>query len=492
VHSIRKRLTLVLAGGFAVLIAGAGGFVQESVAERLVAEFDATSIAKARALISLTDQEAGRIEFDYQAENMPEYERSERPEYFQFWLDDGQMLLRSTRLDRDLPRGPSLSSTPIIGDVTLPDGRAGRMVQLAWVPHVAGDPGDDEDVVDPATLDPALGRRAVVLAVARERESLDRLLAQIGFVLFGAGGVAVALGALLAWRALAAGFRPIDGIAAQVERLDAEGLGSRVALPRAPRELAPIVAQLNALLARLEASFQAARRFAGNLAHELRTPITELRALADVGARWPGDEASVAAFFGDVRDIANRMDGVIADLSLLARCHAGIEQVLHVPVSLRQIVATSWSRLGARASARGLRLRLELPDADAVASDPGKLAIVLGNLLDNAVSHALPGGEIRCAVTRADPGLRIEIQNAAELLTAQDLASLAEPVWRKDPARASSPHAGLGLSLVTALAALLGIEVGFAQDPDGTFRARLANLTPIASLTALGALRRVE
>ncbi|MGH7162642.1 MAG: sensor histidine kinase, partial [Planctomycetota bacterium] len=259
----------------------------------------------------------------------------------------------------------------------------------------------------------------------------------------------------------------------QVKRLDAESLGTRVGLPRTPRELAPIVDQVNALLERLAASFERERRFAANVAHELRTPISELRSLADVGARWPEDTASIVRFFDDVHDVAERMERLIADLLLLARCQAGVEAVVTSPTDLRQLITSAWSALAPGASAAGLRFRVELPEDLVVDSDAGKLRIVFANLLGNAVSYARPNSEVRCVGTRNGRTFRLDITNAADPLSRADLDSLAEPFWRRDEARSSAEHAGLGLSVVSALAALLRLDLGFDQDRDGTFRVRL-------------------
>jgi signal transduction histidine kinase len=475
-YSIRRRLLLVLAGGFTVLIAVAGGWLAGELRARLTGEFDAALLAKARALAALTDQENGVIEFDYSPAAMPEFERSSDPELFQFWLDDGVVLLRSARLEGDLPHGAPAAGEPAFGDATLRDGRAGRVVQLAFVPARHADTGDaDEDAAAPGP------QRGLVLAVARNRASLDRLLAGIDLALFGGGGLAVALAILLVWRALAVGLRPLDAVAARVETLDAERLHARIELPRTPRELAPIVQQLNALLERLDASFERERRFAANVAHELRTPIAELRSLAMVGARWPDDRESVAAFFDDVRAVAGRMEGVIGDLLLLARCQAGVEQIARQPVSLQRLVHSIWAKLAECAARNRLHRALDLREDIVVETDPGKLEIVLANLIGNAVNHARPDSEVRCSAVRTGSGFRLEISNAAERLEPHELERLGEPFWRKDDARASAEHAGLGLALVDALAGLLGLRIRYAQDPDETFRAVLEGAAQAAA-----------
>lgn len=469
-YSIRRRLTLLLVAGFTVLLLGTGVYVERLLEERVTEEFDAALVTRARVLVSLTEQENGQIEFDYAPEFMPEFERSDRPAYLQFWLDDGRVLFRSGRLgSADLPRSETLPSRPRAYDLDLPDGRAGRAVQIAFVPRGPEAADDSDEVSDAAkTVD-----RSVVLVVARGRARLDGLLGSIRWAVLGAGVAAVVLAAVFAWRAIVAGLRPVEAIAAQVETLDAEKLDTRVQLRKTPRELAPVVEQLNALLGRLEASFERERRFAGNVAHELRTPIAELRALAEVGARWPEDEAAVARFFDDAADIAGRMEGMVADLLLLARCQAGVERAVSSPTRLEDVITSTWSKVAPAASVPGLRFHLELPENLVVDSDPGKLAIVFTNVLGNAVSYARPHSEIRCVGTKNGITFRLDITNAAEPLSRADLDHLAEPFWRKDEARASADHAGLGLSVVSALARLLRLEVAFDQDRDGTFRVRL-------------------
>jgi signal transduction histidine kinase len=179
-------------------------------------------------------------------------------------------------------------------------------------------------------------------------------------------------------------------------------------------------------------------------------------------------------FFDDVNDIAGRMEGVIADLLLLARCQAGVEKAVSSPTSLRQVITSTWSRLAPSASSTGLRFRLDLPDDLVVESDPGKLAIVLANVLGNAVSYSRPNSEICCVGKKGGSRFQLDITNTADPLSPADLESLTNPFWRKSEARSSAEHAGLGLSVVSALAMLLRLDIGFDQDQNGTFRVRLA------------------
>lgn len=484
---MRRRLVLVLGTGLLVLFGAAGAFTAGALSDRVTEEFDAGLISRLRALRALTEQEGGRIEFDYRPGALPEFERADAPEYFQFWLDDGRPLLRSARMPAgtDLPRLEGAPEEVRRADVVLPDGRPGRLVQVAFTPGAPREGGDDEDAPDPA---PAAGPdRGVVLAVARERASLDALLGRMYGVVYGVGAAAAALALLLAWRALARGFRPIEALARQVEALGPDAFHERLPTQGGPREVAPVAERINALLDRLEELYQRERRFTGSVAHELRTPIAELRSLASVAGRWPEDRGATRRFFGDVGEIADRMDGLVADLLLLARCQAGVETARPTRVALAPAVATAWRSLEERAAGAGMTLDTRIAEDLALVADEAKLAIVLRNLLGNAVAHGLPGRRVVCRARPQVGRVALEITNACEPLAPEELARLCEPFWRRDPARTTSEHAGLGLTLVGALAPVLGLVVRFDQPRPGLFRARLEGPAADRAARAVGA-----
>ena len=178
-------------------------------------------------------------------------------------------------------------------------------------------------------------------------------------------------------------------------------------------------------------------------------------------------------FFRDVEEIAARMEGVIADLLLLARCQAGVEVTRLTTTRLSEEVSAAWQRRGTDRP-----LQVDLDEDPVVITDPGKLAIVLDNLLGNADQYAAPGAAIRCVGRRNGKTYDLKIENRAhEPLAEADLAHLVEPFWRQDSARSSGIHAGLGLSVVAALAALLRIDLRFDQERNGVFRVVLGGLS---------------
>ena len=254
-------------------------------------------------------------------------------------------------------------------------------------------------------------------------------------------------------------------------------------MEKPPDEIAVVVEQVNALLGRLEAGFKRERRLSSDIAHELKTPIAELRNLSEVGARWPEDRASVRQFFEDAGAIAQQMERIVVHLLALARYDEGREQVWTAPVRVAEVVDAAWKPLAREAAAKGLELRQEISRGLRFETDPEKFALIVANLLSNAVAYSPPGTVVVCASEETAGRVSVSFSNRAENLEPPDLAVMFDRFWRKDEARRGGRNVGLGLALVRALADLLGIEIETQLLPDRTFRITLSK--PVAGLSAV-------
>ncbi len=465
-RSIRRRLVVPILAGSCLLILGAGLLLNGLISRRLRQELDDALLAKARALVTLTGQEDGEVEIDFADEVMPEFSAPTGPEYFQLWLADGTVLERSRSLgDADLPRSPRLSREPLFRDLRLPDGRPGRLVEIAFVPEPAEDGPWGETLLDPTVPLPGGGLRAAVLVTARSRRELDALMWFFHAVAVAVAALLASALGLLVHVSIRRGLAPLDEIGRQVEALDAGRLDLRIGTRIPTLELAPVVDRLNALLARLQVSFERERRFSSDIAHELRTPIAELRSLAEVGACWPEDREQVRSFFQDVDGIGLQMERIVANLLSLARCDSGLESFERAEVHLGALIEELWSRCAPEAEKKGLIWTFSPRPPLTLVSDPGKLILILSNLLSNAVTYSPAGSTVSCSATVTRGTLEVTVANPAPLLGPEDLPFLFERFWRKDPARTGSLHAGLGLPLAKAFAELLGLSLTAELDP---------------------------
>ncbi len=490
--SIRNRLTLLIIAGMTLLMIIAGVTIDYLLRAQLRAEFDRNLLSKTMSLVTLSEQEDGEVEFDFIDGFMPEYSAEERPEYFQLWLTDGTLIARSESLDEaDLPRSDLPLDSHRFSDLTLPDGRAGRLVAVRFIPYdedaEEDDEDDDEDERRQAETALAGDRDAespdsrvrADIAVARGTEDLDQLVATVRAGLAAAFVVLMGAAALLIRMLVGHGLKPLNRIAAEVRGLDADRLNNRLAETPGSDELAPITHQLNALLDRLEAAFQREKRFSGNVAHELRTPIAELRSLAEVGGEWPADQELVADFFGQLVHLADDMERTITNLMILSRLEAGTQQAEMSPIKLSRLIEDTWKRLASQANGKRVLLDNRVRGDLLVRSDADKLGLILTNLFSNAVSYSPDESAVVVEVEEGAGGSRLAVSNPTLDLDEQDLPLMFERFWRKDTARTGGRHAGLGLSLVEALAELLSIKVSSVLDNSRRFTITLSELQAV-------------
>jgi two-component system sensor histidine kinase QseC len=224
-----------------------------------------------------------------------------------------------------------------------------------------------------------------------------------------------------------------------------------------PGELAPIAARLNELLARLEDSFERERRFSSDVAHEFRTPVAELRSLAELAIKLPDTRAADADH--ETLAIALHLESILTRLLALARGEHGGLPVARERVELAALVRDVCESFREKAAARELDLKVNVP-ADAQAeTDPVLLRSILRNLVDNAVAYAPRGGAVEVEAAADNGRLTLRIVNTTDDLEERDLPHLFERFWRKDAARTGDGHTGLGLSLARVFAEGIGCEL---------------------------------
>ena len=449
-RSLRGRLTLWLLLGTGLLLAAGGLLLDRVISSRLLREFDAALIEQAKSLQATTEQENGTVWLEFSAGVMPEFAPGEKPDYFQLWRGQ-DILARSPSLGtRDLPRwsgGPA--GRPRFAGLTLPDGRPGRRVQISYRPQI--------ELIDESIVPAPPGTPAVTLVVAHGREDLDDFLASLHLTLaLGVLGLLAGI-AILVKSVVGLGLKPLDELAHWLETMDAASLGEAVVIADTPAELAPTIRHLNGLLARLGESFERERTFSANLAHELRTPLAELRAVADVALKWPDDPSSLEPLH-EVRAIGLQMEKLVVNLLALARFDSRQQTVWNSEIHLGEVAAKCWSAVASEAGEKRMLFVLEIPEDLAIVTDREKLELILSNLFSNAVAHGIPGTPVTCAAALSGSGFTLRVANSTTELTAADLPRLFDRFWRKDAARSVGRHAGLGLSLVSALCELLGFD----------------------------------
>lgn len=475
--SIRRELTIQILAGALVLLLVAGSLFFAAIHHQLTGDFDRMLDAEAEVLARNAERKRGTIVWDVPDAYQTGSRETSDPAYCQLFLEDGTVAGLSKTLGEDnLPRLDGREHA--IWNARLPDGRRGRLAQKIFTPAAdntdpqtgAEDPREQTFAI-PDGMNPPDVR--LVLVVARSREPLDRVLRTLALA---GGAVAVLLScglALLVRRAIAHGLRPIEEINAQIAAIAPDALAARLHVAEPPVELAAIETAVNRLLDRVERAFEKERRFSSDLAHELRTPIAELRTACEVGERWPDDVESTRQFFQDTRAIAVQLEKLVATMLMLSRCENGTAPVQTQRIGVQALVRECWRHAAASAEEKKLSLDERIAPELAVEGDRDKLEIVLRNLVENAVAHSAPGTVVECRASVTPQGVELRLANTAKDLDHADLEHVFDRFWRKDAARTDRGHTGLGLSIARGLCELLGLRLTVELREDRRFEARL-------------------
>jgi signal transduction histidine kinase len=259
--------------------------------------------------------------------------------------------------------------------------------------------------------------------------------------------LSVAFGWLLAGRLL----RPVRVITAAARDISASNLSRRLRPGRRDDEFSRLGETLNELFARLEASFQAQRRFVANASHELRTPLTAERTLLQVALADPeADAAALREACEQVLALGARTERLIDALLTLATGERGIER--RQPFDLAALAAAVVQTLGEAAARRDVRLDATLAPALA-AGDPRLAESLIANLARNALQYNLPGGWAEISTATRDGQAVVCVRNTGPVIPPADVGRLFQPFQRLGTERAArSGGHGLGLAIVRAIA----------------------------------------
>ena len=464
--TLRARLLLFTTVATASVLIAAGLSVYLVNRASLYAQFDAGLVDSSRALQSATELRPRGVRLDLDITQFPEYSRKNSPDFFQIWLDDGNVLARSPSLEglsAQLTPPASPSSTPVISDVTLPDGRIGRQLTLAYGARI-----------EPNTrVRPSMKPRSATLVVARHTGALEGNLRGLRWILGVVGLIATAVTSLTLYAAVFRGLRPLGKLADRIKGIGQQDLLNPIELPNLPGELSVVVQRLNELLGRLHEAIVRERSFTADVSHELRTPLAGLEVTLEIASlklRRPEDyESRIQKSLSIVRELRSMVDNLL----MLARADAGQLVVNETDVNLAHFVESCWSHFQDAADDRGLTTALELEPVLA-RTDTDKLRIILHNLMDNAVAYCDPGGQISLSLGRRDDAVEFRVANPARSITPEQITKVFDRFWRADSSRSDTGvHCGLGLSLSQKIAPLVGATLDVKVTPDHLFEVRL-------------------
>jgi signal transduction histidine kinase len=274
--------------------------------------------------------------------------------------------------------------------------------------------------------------------------------------------VSVGLGWLVAGRAL----RPLRTITTAARNISASNLHQRLALAGPNDELKELGDTFDALIARLDRSFQSQRQFVANASHELRTPLTLQHALLEAALLDPDQSLQGWRAAGSRALAANQeQERLIAALLTLARSERGLSH--REPFDLSVVTTAVLAGREADFAQRGLHLSASLSAAP-ITGDPALAERLVANLIDNASRHNVSGGRVEVTTSVHGGDAVLSVRNTGPILAPSGVDRLFEPFQRADVIRTGHDGGlGLGLSIVQAIATAHDGSVTAQAQPTG-------------------------
>ncbi|MFK0088397.1 heavy metal sensor histidine kinase [Pseudomonas sp. NPDC090755] len=295
--------------------------------------------------------------------------------------------------------------------------------------------------------DPQSAQLTLFLDITHHQHFLQRMQ-QLIWLTVGLSALATAL--LGAWAARS-GLRPLRQMGEVASQVSARSLTTRLPEGQMPVELAELAQTVNAMLERLDDAFQRLSAFSADIAHELRTPLSNLLTHTQVTLTRPRDLDEYREALHSNLEELQWMAQLVNDMLYLAKADHGLLMPSRQHLMLEDEADALLEYYGPLAEEAGVLLRRK--GQASLDGDRNMLRRALSNLLDNALRFTPVGGEIQVSIETPDGRVRLQVANSGAPIDAALLPKLFDRFYRADPARreGSSEHAGLGLAITRSI-----------------------------------------
>jgi len=315
----------------------------------------------------------------------------------------------------------------------------------------------------PATVGDSAQTDTVQIAIdiSQQEALLARYRSGFWLILLGTLAIFPVVGYRIARR----GIRPVEEVATTARHISSTNMRERIHPEGYPSELASLAATFNKMLDGLEGSFERISRFSADIAHDLRTPVNNIRGEAEVALARTRTVDEYREVLGSCLEEAVRLSDLIGDLLFLARAESPIARLHRESIDVGELLTGIREYYEAPATEQGVSLSTALPNVPVTAQlDRTLLQRAVGNLVSNALAHTPPGKSILLGASAEPAAVCIEVSDSGMGIPPEALPRVFDRFFRVDESRSQdSGGTGLGLSIVRSIMQLHGGEVEIAS-----------------------------
>jgi two-component system, OmpR family, heavy metal sensor histidine kinase CusS len=310
----------------------------------------------------------------------------------------------------------------------------------------------------------ALGAQAVLVVVGGQLVDNSEMLARFSTGLLWSIPMLLAASALGGYFMSRRVLRPVDRLTVAVRSISIGNLSERLPARQTGDELQRLAETCNEMLARLEAAVTRIKRFTADASHELRSPLSYIRTVAEYALRNPALEPESRESFEGILAESEEATELLEDMLVLARADAGQVDMQFEPIDLAALVKDVCEKARVPAEAKGhvLIVRCANGGRCEIWGDRTSLRRLIWTLLDNAIKYTPAGGRVEVALERNGAEARLRVRDTGIGIPERLLPRVFERFFRADPARSQVEGTGLGLAIAKWIAdvhhANLGVE----------------------------------
>ncbi len=298
----------------------------------------------------------------------------------------------------------------------------------------------------------------IVLQVGQAMESYSRFLDAFKGIFITTMTFLIVLAAGVGWFMARQAVSGVEAVTRTAQKISGGTLEERVPVKARGDEIDQLAITFNQMLDRIQTLLTEIKEMGDNMAHDLRSPITRIRGIAEVTLTTGKSLAEYEAMAANTIEECDRLLDMINTMLMISKAEAGVSHLTREEIDLAGVIQEACRLFEPTAEDKGITLSCEVAENSRFVGDSRMIQRMLSNLLDNAIKYSLPGGSVVISIAEKDAQVRVSIKDTGIGISSKDLPHIFERFYRCDQSR-SQAGIGLGLSLARAIARAHGGDI---------------------------------